>query len=109
MRFLALLLLAPWLLILAWAYWSYPKSLIVNGTRRAFDVLALLAAALLSVQLTVLAFDSVEIRQVGQFGPESGGIWKQVIPALYAYGGFVAVLAAALLIRHLVWRRRKPE
>ena len=27
LRYLALLLLAPWLLVLAWAYFAYPKSL----------------------------------------------------------------------------------
>ncbi|TCV95808.1 hypothetical protein EC912_102152 [Luteibacter rhizovicinus] len=106
MRYLAILLLAPWLLILGWAYWAYPKTLIRNATRRAFDVLALIAAAVASVQLAVIAFDSVEIKQVGDFGPESGGIWKQVIPALYGYGGFLAVLALAMLVRYYVWRRR---
>lgn len=45
MRYLSILLLAPWLLILAWAYWAYPKSLPRTKGRRVFDVFALVVAA----------------------------------------------------------------
>ncbi|HEV7778131.1 MAG TPA: hypothetical protein VGO76_14775 [Luteibacter sp.] len=106
MRFLALALLAPWLLILAWAYWSYPKSLPRVALRKTFDVVALLVAVVASIGLAMYAFDSVTIKQVGTFGPESGGIWKQVIPALYGYFAFLAVLAIAMLVRHAIWKRK---
>lgn len=106
MRYLSLMLLAPWLLVLAWAYWAYPKSLPRAPGRRAFDAAALIVAAIASVRSALLAFDSVAIKQVGAFGPESGSIWKQVIPALYGYGLFVAVLVLAMSIRQFCWRQR---
>lgn len=108
MRYLALLLLAPWLIVLGWAYWAYPKSLLKNATRRGFDVLALLAAVVASVQAALVAYDAVELPAADEFGPKSGAIWQQVVPALYGYGAFVAVLAVALIVRQLVWKRRKP-
>jgi hypothetical protein len=108
MRYLSLMLLAPWLLVLAWAYWAYPKSLPRTALRRLFDMIALAAAFAASAWSALLAFDSVAVKQVGAFGPESGSIWKQVIPALVAYGLFAAVLALALAARRLLWRRRRP-
>jgi len=106
MRYLAILLLAPWLLILGWAYWAYPKNLPRTASRRWFDALALLLAAALSMWLADNAFNAVTVQPVGDFGPPSGAIWKQVVPALYGYGAFVAVLAVAMLLRWRLWRRR---
>ena len=105
MRYLAMLLLAPWLLILGWAYWAYPKSLPRTSLRRLFDALALLLAAALSIGLADSAFNAVTVAPVGDYGPPSGAIWKQVVPALYGYGGFLAVLALALPARWLLWRK----
>ena len=105
MRFLAILLLAPWLLVLAWAYWAYPKSLPRPAARRVFDAMAIVLAAVVAVALSLLAFDAVQVKQVGVYGPESGSIWKQVMPALYGYFSFMAVLALALWFRWMVWRR----
>ncbi|WP_114241318.1 hypothetical protein [Dyella sp. C9] len=104
MRYLAILMLAPWLLILGWAYWAYPKSLPRTGSRRAFDAAALLLAAFAAVQCASAAFDTASVPAVGQYGPASGAIWQQVLPALYGYGACVLVLALALIVRHLVWR-----
>ncbi|WP_430387462.1 hypothetical protein [Dyella sp. 20L07] len=104
MRYLAILLLAPWLLILGWAYWTYPKSLPRTGPRRAFDTAALLLAAFAAVQCAIAAFDTATVPAVGQFGPSSGAIWQQVLPALYGYGACVLVLILAMIVRHLVWR-----
>lgn len=105
MRYLAILLLAPWLLILAWAYWAYPKSLPRTKARRAFDVFALVLAAVVAVQAAVLGFEAATVPSVGQFGPSSGAIWRQVLPALYGYGGCVVVLAVALGVRKVLWGR----
>jgi hypothetical protein len=104
MRFLAIGLLAPWLLVLAWAYWAYPKSLPRHAARRVFDAAAIALAAVVAVTLSLMAFDAVQVKQVGAFGPESGSIWKQVMPALYGYFSFMAVLALALWLRWIVWR-----
>jgi hypothetical protein len=106
MRYLALMLLAPWLIVLGWAYWQYPKSLLKNMTRRGFDVLALVAAMVAAIQAALIAFDAVELPAADQFGPKSGAIWQQVVPALWGYGAFVAVLVVALIVRQLVWKKR---
>lgn len=106
MRYLAILLLAPWLLILCWAYWAYPKSLPRGAGRRIFDFVALLLAVIAAVQCALLGFDMVELPVAGQFGRASGGIWQQVLPALYGYGAFAAVLMLAMLLRHACWGRR---
>lgn len=107
MRYLAILLLAPWLLILAWAYWAYPKSLPRTRGRRVFDLVALLLAAVLAVQAAVIGFEAATVPAVGQFGPSSGAIWQQVLPALYGYGACVAVLVVALFARAAVWGRKR--
>lgn len=106
MRYLAIMLLAPWLIVLGWAYWAYPKSLVTNLARRAFDVLALVAAVAAAIQSAILAFDAVELPPADQFGPKSGAIWQQVVPALYGYGAFMVVLVIALVIRQMVWKKR---
>jgi hypothetical protein len=107
MRYLAILLLAPWLLILCWAYWAYPKSLPRTSGRRIFDFVALLLAAIVAAQGALLGFDMVRLPVVGQFGRASGAIWQQVLPALYGYGAFAAVLVPALLLRYLCWGRHR--
>lgn len=106
MRYLDILLLAPWLLILCWAYWAYPKNLPRTPGRRVFDAVALLLAASAAVQAALSAFDRAELPLVGQFGRASGAIWQQVLPALYSYGVFTVVLVLAMLLRHAIWGRR---
>jgi hypothetical protein len=107
MRYLAILLLAPWLLILGWAYFAYPKSLPRTAARRAFDLVVLLLAAIAAGWSAARGFDAVQVPAVGQFGRSSGAIWQQVLPALYGYGACVAVLALATLVRHFIWRRAR--
>lgn len=109
MRFLAILLLAPWLLILCWAYWAYPKSLPRSPARRGFDVMALLLVALATVGAALTGFDRVVLPVEGALGRPSGAIWQQVLSALYGYGTFTAVLVLALLLRHLIWGRRRQS
>lgn len=104
LQYLALLLLAPWLLILGWAYFAYPKSLPRTAARRLFDWVALLAAAVASVWCARLGFEAAPPPEVGSFGRASGAIWQQVLPALLGYGACVAVLAAAMLLRSMLWR-----
>jgi len=107
MRYLAILLLAPWLLILCWGYWAYPKSLPRTSFRRVFDVVALSLALLAAAECAVVGFDMVELPTVDGFGRASGAIWQQVLPALYGYGAFTVVLVLAMLMRHLVWGRKR--
>lgn len=107
MRYLAILLLAPWLLILCWGYWTYPKSLPHVAARRAFDVAVMLLALIAAAQCAVIGFDQVELPVVDGFGRASGAIWRQVLPALYGYGAFTAVVLLAMLLRHALWGRRR--
>jgi hypothetical protein len=107
MRYLAILLLAPWLLILCWGYWAYPKSLPRTSFRRVFDVVALLLALLAAAECAVIGFDRVELPTVDGFGRASDAIWQQVLPALYGYGAFTVMLVLAMLLRHLVWGRKR--
>lgn len=106
MRFLAILLLAPWLLILCWAYWAYPKSLPRTTIRRMFDAAVLLLAVIATIYGAAIGFDRVVPPTVDGFGRASGAIWQQVSPALYGYGAFAAVLLLAMLLRYVIWRRR---
>jgi hypothetical protein len=107
LRYLALLLLAPWLLILGWAYFTYPRSLPRTTARRVFDWVALLLAVILAAWCAMLGFDAAPLPRVDQFGRASGAIWQQVLPVLLGYGTCVAVLLVALLLRHLLWRQRR--
>jgi hypothetical protein len=109
MRFLALLLLGPWLLILAWAYWAYPKSLPRTAWRRLFDTIALVLSGIAAAWLAMIGYDGYVAVQADEFGRHSGAIWQHVAPALYAYGGFSAVLLVAALLRALVWGRSRNE
>ncbi|MBD8873341.1 hypothetical protein [Rhodanobacter sp. DHB23] len=106
MRYLALLLLAPWLLILGWAYANYPKSLPRTPARRLFDVLALLLAFGAAICAGLLGHDAVQLPGLDEAGRRaSGAIWQQVLPALCGYGAFAGVLALALPLRRLFWHR----
>lgn len=107
MRYLALLLLAPWLLILCWIYWTFPKRLPRTLARRLFDLVAgllMMAAVACSV---AIGFDRAQMPVVDQFGRASGAIWQQVLPALYGYGAFAVVLVLAMLLRQWIWGRRR--
>lgn len=103
-RYLALLLLAPWLLILGWAYFTYPRSLPRTAARRAFDWLALALAAAAAAWSAAWGFAAAPPAHVDAFGRASGAIWQQVLPALLGYGACVGVLAVAMLLRYLLWR-----
>lgn len=106
MRYLAIFLLLPWLLILCWGYWSYPRNIARSGSRRAFDLVALVVSLGAAVTCALRGFDAVQLPVIDQFGRASGGIWQQVFPALYGYGAFTAVLLLALIVRQLCWRHR---
>jgi hypothetical protein len=106
MRYLSILLLAPWLLVLCWIYWAYPRDLPANARRRSFDVLALLLTGTATALAALAGFDTATLPQVEELGRPSGGIWQQVLPALYGYGAFTAVLLPALWLRQRCWGRR---
>lgn len=106
MRYLAIILLAPWLLVLCWAYWAYPKNLPATGRRRSFDLVIIVLAMLAAALAAELGFTAAVMPVVGPFGRASGGIWQQVLPALYGYGAFLIVILVGLGLRTALWSRR---
>lgn len=93
---LALILFLPWFAILAWAYWTFPRSLTRRGARRRFDG----AVLMLAISASFLGMRWGLLRA----SLDSGAIWKQVLATLMAYGAFVAVLALGAWLRALLFR-----
>jgi hypothetical protein len=87
---LALVLFAPWFLILSVLYWLYPRQP-RNARRRGFDALALL-----------LAFAGCLLSLHWSFGwadRSYGHLWPQILATSVGYGVFLAVLTAAFFLR----------
>ncbi|HET7610697.1 MAG TPA: hypothetical protein VFK29_02800 [Rhodanobacteraceae bacterium] len=94
-RFVALLLIGPWLLVLGWLYWLYVRRRAANGVSARFDIGVLAIAALATIASTAFGYQAA----LGHGGP----IWKQVAAALGAYAGFNVVVLFGLL-RHWLAR-----
>jgi hypothetical protein len=99
--YLALILFAPWFLILGWAYWSYPRAHVAPPHRRAFDAAVLVVALVLSTAAMLWSF-GLEYGSVGS-------LWPQVIATLAAYHAFLLVLALGALLRWRGLRHRLPR
>ena len=94
---LALVLFAPWFLILSVLYWLYPRQP-RNARRRGFDALALL-----------LAFAGCLLGLHWSFGIADRGyghLWPQILATSVGYGVFLAVLAAAFFLRRKLFAER---
>ncbi|MGH8213836.1 MAG: hypothetical protein ACREPP_11480 [Rhodanobacteraceae bacterium] len=98
MRFLAVLLLTPWLAVLGWLYWLYARRVHGAHTRARVDAAFLVIAF-------IAAIACAEITYVLETGI-AGAIWKQIAAALACYAGFSTVLLVGLL-RHARLRRRR--
>jgi len=94
---LALLLFAPWFLILAVLYWLYPRKP-RDAARRLFDVAALAIA--------VIAFVLALHWAHGYADRRYGEMWPQVLATSVGYGVFLAVLVIAIYVRR-AWLRRR--
>ena len=94
---LALLLFAPWFLILAVLYWVYPRQPRDAG-RRVFDVGAL-AIALVAFVLTLHWAHGYADRHYG-------AMWPQILATSVGYGVFLLVLVVAIFVRR-AWLRRR--
>src|SRR5690348_1443682 len=98
MPLLAVLLLGPWLAVLAWLYWLYVRRTFGAHTRAGVDVLILVLAG-------IAAIAGADIAYVMESGV-AGAIWKQVAAVLASYAAFSAVLAFGLA-RHAWLRKRR--
>lgn len=90
MPILALILFAPWFLILAALYWLYPRQP-RNAARIRFDAIALL-----------LAFAGCVASLYWSFGfadRSYGHLWPQILATSVGYGVFLAVLTGAFYLR----------
>lgn len=92
MAWLSLLLFLPWFVLLGALYWLFPRQP-RHAARRWFDGLALLLAFVLSVVAMLWG------HHIGVLQSDAGPIWRQVLAVLYAYGAFLAVMVAAILLR----------
>ena len=87
---LALILFAPWFLILATLYWAYPRQP-RTAERTRFDAIALL-----------LAFAACLASLYWSFGfadRSHGHLWPQILATSVGYGVFLAMLTAAAFLR----------
>ena len=94
---LALVLFAPWFVILSVLYWLYPRQP-RNGARRGFDALALLlafAGCLLSLHWSFGFADRAH-----------GHLWPQILATSVGYGVFLTVLTAAFFLRRRLFAAR---
>ena len=92
---LALILFAPWFLILSALYWLYPRQP-RNAARRRFDAVALL-----------LAFAGCAVSLYWGYGyadRSHGALWPQILATSVGYGVFLAVLGGAFWLRRKVVR-----
>jgi hypothetical protein len=108
MRYLSLLLLGPWLVLLAWAYWAAWRRSRMTWPLRLYDTVVIAVALVAAYGCALAAYDDIVIQSVGKFGRESGNIWKQVMPALYGYGAFAAVMVPGVLVR-LLFKAQKRD
>lgn len=89
---LALLLFAPWFLVLGALYWHYPRQPRPPGRRRR-DALA--------IALALAAFLAGVHWAHAWASRGHGALWPQVLATSFGYGVFLAVLGLAA-----AWRAR---
>lgn len=97
MAWLSLLLFLPSFGVMAWLYWWFPRQPRHRG-RAVFDVTVLVLALLVSVLGMHWGY------RIGAGYVDADSMWKQILAVLYAYGGFLAVMVLALLLRPRVLR-----
>lgn len=92
---LGLILFLPWFAVLGALFWIYPRRP-RTAARRAFDAAALLLALLAFLLGVHWANASAD--------PAYGRMWRQILATAVGYGAFLAVMAAAFVLRR-TWLR----
>lgn len=98
MAWLSLLLFLPWFCVMGALYWWFPRQP-RHRLRTLFDSAALALALLLSIAAMHWGY------RIGRADAGGDAMWPQILAVLYAYGGFLAVMVLALLLRPNVLRR----
>ena len=93
---LALILFAPWYLILSVLFWLYPRQP-RNAKRRLFDALALL--------LALVAFVATLRWSHGYADRQYGEMWPQILATSAGYGVYLLVLTVAVFVRRALFFR----
>ena len=96
---LALILFAPWFLILAVLYWVYPRQP-RDAARRLFDIVALL--------VMVIAFVTTLHWAHAHATRAHGTMWPQILATSVGYGVFLLMLTVAVFVRR-AWLRRRTS
>lgn len=103
-RFVALLLIGPWLIVLGVLYWLYVRRRVAHGVPARFDVAVLVVAALSTIVFTALAFEAGAVA-AARSGVDP--VWKQMAAAWAAYPAYFCVLFLGLLTHWAAgWRHR---
>jgi len=92
---LALILFAPWFLILSVLFWLYPRQP-RHAKRRVFDAVALVVA--------LVAFVATLRWSHGYADRRYGEMWPQILATSVGYGVYLAVLTVAVFVRRAVFR-----
>ena len=93
---LALILFAPWFLILSVLFWVYPRQP-RNAKRRLFDIAALL--------VSLLAFIATLRWAHGYADRQFGEMWPQILATSAGYGVYLLALTIAVFVRRALFRR----
>ena len=94
---LAFILFLPWFAILGALYCLFPRQP-RHARRWLADLAMLILAGAASIAAMRWGFGAV--------AGEANRIWQQIIATLLAYGVFLAIMAAAVLLRARVLRMR---
>jgi hypothetical protein len=95
---LAMILFVPWFSILALLFWMFPRQP-RNAARKAFDIVSLVLATALATLGMQWSVHNAE--------PGYGHMWQQILATMMAYGGFLMVMTAAVMVRW-AWLARTP-
>jgi hypothetical protein len=95
MPYLALILFAPWFVILGALFWAYPRQP-RTAARRLFDAATLLIAGVGSFLGMNWGYRTADIDVVVQ--------WRQLFASLMAYAVFMGVMTVAGIVRHRLLR-----
>ena len=95
MRWLAIILFAPWFAILIQACRTFPKSLPRTSARNVVDA----GVVALTLTLSVWAMLAYHDANIGT----GNSIWKQVAASTAIYRAFLGSLLIALLVRVRIW------